>query len=168
MRMIAHCPPVRKRNRPANLTDHRGSSLNSEMDAQPAPKPAHNPWLLPVLFAPVFMVFLDVFIVNVAAPSLRADLGASDSDLQWVVAAYLLTYALSLITGGRLGDVLGRRRMFMLGIVGFTAASALCAAAPSPSALIVARLLQGFGGAAMWPQVLSIIQVEFSPAERPK
>jgi EmrB/QacA subfamily drug resistance transporter len=133
------------------------------------PRPAHrSPWLLPVLFAPVFMVLLDVFIVNVTAPSLRADLGASDSDLQWVVAAYLLTYALSLITGGRLGDVFGRRRMFKFGIAGFTIASALCAAAPSPSALIVARLLQGFGGAAMWPQVLSIIQVEFSHAERPK
>jgi EmrB/QacA subfamily drug resistance transporter len=129
---------------------------------------ARSPWLLPVLFAPVFMVILDVFIVNVTAPSLRSDLGASDSDLQWVVAAYLLTYALSLITGGRLGDIFGRRRMFKLGIAGFTAASALCAAAPDPTTLIVARLLQGFGGAAMWPQVLSIIQVEFSPAERPK
>jgi EmrB/QacA subfamily drug resistance transporter len=139
------------------------------MDETTTPRPTrHSPWLLPVLFAPVFMVILDIFIVNVTAPSLRTDLGASDSDLQWVVAAYLLTYALSLITGGRLGDVFGRRRMFKLGIAGFTIASALCAAAPSPSALIVARLLQGFGGAAMWPQVLSIIQVEFSPAERPK
>jgi EmrB/QacA subfamily drug resistance transporter len=137
-------------------------------DAQPTPKPAHSPWLLPVLFAPVFMVILDVFIVNVAAPSVRQDLGASDSDLQWVVAAYLLTYAISLITGGRLGDIFGRRRMFKIGIAGFTIASALCAAAPDPTTLIVARLLQGFGGAAMWPQVLSIIQVEFSPAERPK
>jgi EmrB/QacA subfamily drug resistance transporter len=127
-----------------------------------------SPWLLPVLFAPVFMVLLDVFIVNVTAPSLRTDIGASDADLQWVVAAYLLTYALSLITGGRLGDVFGRRRMFKLGIAGFTIASALCAAAPDPTTLIVARLLQGFGGAAMWPQVLSIIQVEFDPAERPK
>jgi EmrB/QacA subfamily drug resistance transporter len=152
-----------------NLTDHRGSSLNSQMDHSPAtPKPAHSPWLLPVLFAPVFMVILDVFIVNVTAPSLKTDLGASDADLQWVVGAYLLTYAISLITGGRLGDIFGRRRLFKLGIAGFTVASALCAAAPSPTALIVARLIQGFGGAAMWPQVLSIIQVEFSPAERPK
>jgi MFS family permease len=127
-----------------------------------------SPFLLPVLFAPVFMVILDVFIVNVTAPSLRADIGASESDLQWVVAAYLLTYAISLITGGRLGDVFGRRRMFKLGIAGFTIASALCAAAPDPTTLIAARLLQGFGGAAMWPQVLSIIQVEFPPAERPK
>jgi EmrB/QacA subfamily drug resistance transporter len=127
-----------------------------------------SPWFLPVLFAPVFMVIADVFIVNVAAPSLRKDIGASDSDLQWVVAAYLLTYALSLITGGRLGDVFGRRRMFKAGVAGFTLASVLCAIAPSPTALIGARLVQGFGGAAMWPQVLSIIQVEFPPAERPK
>ncbi|HEY1238843.1 MAG TPA: MFS transporter [Solirubrobacterales bacterium] len=127
-----------------------------------------SPWFLPVLFAPVFMVIADVFIVNVAAPSLRTDIGASDSDLQWVVAAYLLTYALSMITGGRLGDILGRRRMFKAGVAGFTFASILCALAPNPTALIAARLLQGFGGAAMWPQVLSMIQVEFAPAERPR
>src|SRR5215211_5156668 len=150
------------------LTYRRGEPLNSPMERTEQPPARHSRWLLPVLFAPVFMVILDVFIVNVTAPSLRADLGATDADLQWVVAAYLLTYALSLITGGRLGDVFGRRRMFKAGIVGFTAASALCAAAPDPTTLIVARLLQGFGGAAMWPQVLSIIQVEFSPNERPR
>jgi EmrB/QacA subfamily drug resistance transporter len=125
-------------------------------------------FLFPVLFAPVFMVLLDVFIVNVTAPSLRSDLGASDSQLQWVVAAYLMTYAISLITGGRLGDVVGRRRMFRFGVAGFTAASVLCAAAPSAGALIAARLLQGLGGAAMWPQVLSIIQVELPASERPR
>jgi EmrB/QacA subfamily drug resistance transporter len=127
-----------------------------------------SPLLLPVLFAPFFMVILDVFIVNVTAPSLQADLGASESEVQWVVAAYLLTYAISLITGGRLGDVFGRRRLFRIGVGGFTIASALCAVAPSPTALIVARLLQGFAGAAMWPQVLSIIQVELDPRERPR
>ena len=153
-----------------DLTADPALPLNSGMDeTKTTPRPTHHsPWLLPILFAPVFMVILDVFIVNVTAPSLRTDLGASDSDLQWVVAAYLLTYAISLITGGRLGDVFGRRRMFKLGIAGFTVASVLCAAAPSPGALIAARLIQGFGGAAMWPQVLSIIQVEFSPDERPK
>ena len=150
-----------------DLTFRRRPSLSSQMDRTEEPT-RRSRWLLPVLFAPVFMVILDVFIVNVTAPSLRSELGASDSDLQWVVAAYLLTYAVSLITGGRLGDVVGRRRMFKLGIAGFTAASALCAAAPDPTTLIVARLLQGFGGAAMWPQVLSIIQVEFAPAERPR
>jgi EmrB/QacA subfamily drug resistance transporter len=135
------------------------------------PTTDHNrrsPLLFPVLFAPIFMVILDIFIVNVAAPSLREDLGAGDSDVQWVVAAYVLTYALSLITGGRLGDVIGRRRMFRIGVAGFTAASALCAAAPSTGALIAGRLLQGFAGAAMWPQVLSIIQVELPAGERPR
>jgi EmrB/QacA subfamily drug resistance transporter len=151
-----------------DLTDHGGSPLNSQMNAAEAPPARRSPWFLAVLFAPVFMVIVDIFIVNVTAPSLRADIGASDSDLQWIVAAYLLTYALSLITGGRLGDVFGRRRMFKVGVAAFTLASVLCAAAPDPTTLIIARLLQGFGGAAMWPQVLSIIQVEFSPAERPK
>lgn len=122
--------------------------------------------LTPVLFAPVFMVILDVFIVNVAAPSLRADLHASASQVQWVVAAYLLTYGISLITAGRLGDIFGRRRMFRIGVASFTLSSALCAAAPSASALIAGRLVQGFAGAAMWPQVLSIIQVHFPANER--
>jgi EmrB/QacA subfamily drug resistance transporter len=124
--------------------------------------------LMPVLFAPVFMVILDVFIVNVAAPSLRADLHATASDVQWIVGAYVLTYAISLVTAGRLGDIFGRRRMFRIGVGGFTIASALCAAAPSASALIAGRLLQGFAGAAMWPQVLSIIQVHFAPSQRRK
>lgn len=113
--------------------------------------------LMPVLFAPVFMVILDVFIVNVAAPSLREDLHATASEVQWVVAAYLLTYGISLITAGRLGDIFGRRRMFKIGVAGFTIASVLCAAAPSASALIVGRLVQGLAGAAMWPQVLSTV-----------
>ncbi|MFZ2051010.1 MAG: MFS transporter [Solirubrobacteraceae bacterium] len=124
--------------------------------------------LMPVLFAPVFMVILDVFIVNVAAPSLRTDLHATASEVQWVVGAYVLTYAISLVTAGRLGDIFGRRRMFRIGVAGFTLASALCAAAPSASTLIAGRLLQGFAGAAMWPQVLSIIQVHFAPSQRRK
>jgi EmrB/QacA subfamily drug resistance transporter len=124
--------------------------------------------LLPVLFVAVLMVILDVFIVMVAAPSMSADLHASASEIQWVVAAYLLAYAMTLITGGRLGDIVGRRRMLRVGLVLFTAASALCAAAPTPNALIAARVLQGLGSAAMWPQVLSIVQVEFAPAERPR
>jgi MFS family permease len=124
--------------------------------------------LLPVLFVAVFMVILDVFIVVVAAPSMSAELHASASEIQWVVAAYLLAYAMTLITGARLGDIVGRRRMLRVGLVLFSAASALCAAAPTPTALIVARVVQGLGSAAMWPQVLSIVQVEFAPAERPR
>jgi EmrB/QacA subfamily drug resistance transporter len=136
------------------------------MDTRTPPK--RSGLMLAVLFAPIFMVIVDIFIVNVTAPSLQADLGASQTQVQWVVAAYLLSYAISLITGGRLGDVFGRRRLFRIGVAGFTIASALCAAAPTPTALIGARLLQGFAGAAMWPQVLSIIQVEFSAEERPR
>jgi len=124
--------------------------------------------VLATLFAPIFMVILDVFIVNVAAPSLRTELHASAGEVQWVVAAYVLTYAVSLITGGRLGDLYGRRRVFRVGVAAFTVTSALCAAAPSPTVLVLARLLQGVGGALMWPQVLAIIQVEFAPAERPR
>jgi MFS family permease len=124
--------------------------------------------LLPVLFVAVFMVILDVFIVVVAAPSMSAELHASASEIQWVVAAYLLAYAMTVITGARLGDIVGRRRMLRVGLVLFSAASALCAAAPTPTALIVARVVQGLGSAAMWPQVLSIVQVEFAPAERPR
>jgi MFS family permease len=127
---------------------------------------ARSPLLLPVLFAPAFMVILDVFIVNVAAPSLRADLGASESAIQLIVVAYVLSYAIWLITGGRLGDLFGRLRMFQIGVAGFTAASILCAAAPTPTVLIVGRFLQGMGGALMYPQMLSIIQVEYPPAER--
>jgi EmrB/QacA subfamily drug resistance transporter len=123
--------------------------------------------LLPVLFTGTFMVLLDIFVTNVAAPSIRTELGASEGDVQWVVAGYLVAYAVSLITGGRLGDVFGRRRMFRIGLVVFTAASALCAAAPSPSALIAARVIQGLGGAMVWPQVLSVIQVEYDLLERP-
>ncbi|HEY0318433.1 MAG TPA: MFS transporter [Solirubrobacterales bacterium] len=125
-----------------------------------------SPLLLPVLFAPAFMVILDVFIINVTVPLLRQDLGASESAIQLVVVAYVLTFAISLITAGRLGDLLGRRRMFRLGVTGFTVASLICAAAATPEMLIAGRVLQGLGGAAMLPQMLSIIQVEYPPRER--
>jgi EmrB/QacA subfamily drug resistance transporter len=114
------------------------------------------------------MYILDVFIVYVAAPSLQADLGASESDVQWVVGGYVLAFAVALITGGRLGDIAGRRRLFRVGLVGFTLASALCAVAPSAGTLIAARVVQGLAAALFWPQVLSVIQVEFAPQERPR
>ncbi|HEY2636185.1 MAG TPA: MFS transporter, partial [Solirubrobacteraceae bacterium] len=128
----------------------------------------HPRLLLPVLFIGIFMIILDVFIVMVAAPSLRSDLGASETEVQWVVAAYLVAYAMTLITAGRLGDIVGRRRMLRCGFALFTLASGLCALAPSPTALIAARVVQGLGSAAMWPQVLSIVQVEYTPEERPR
>ncbi len=129
----------------------------------------HRRWLaLAVVLAGAFVVYLDIFIVNVAIPSLRHDLGAGEAQAQWVLAAYQLAYAVALVSGGRVGDAIGRRRAFLLGIGGFTLASALCGAAPSAEALIAARALQGLAAALLFPQVLSIIQVTFPPAERPR
>lgn len=116
----------------------------------------------------MFMAILDVFIVNVASPSIQSDLHAPPAAIQWIVAGYVLAYAVTLITGGRIGDAIGRRRAFRLGMALFTAASAACCAAPTSTTLIAARVAQGLGAALMQPQVLSIIQVEFAAHERPR
>jgi EmrB/QacA subfamily drug resistance transporter len=121
---------------------------------------------LPVLMAGTFMIVLDFFIVNVALPSIQADLGASASAIEWVVAGYALTFATFLITGARLGDRIGRRRTFCLGLLLFTLASAICGLAPDPDVLIAARLVQGVAGALISPQVLAIVGVEYQGAER--
>jgi MFS family permease len=124
-----------------------------------------HPWAaLPVLMCGTFMFVLDFFIVNLALPSLRVDLHASASSIEWVVAGYGLTLASFLITAGRLGDQLGRRRMFSAGLALFTLTSAACGVAPSAGALVGARLAQGFAAALMAPSVLSIIG-ELSVAE---
>jgi EmrB/QacA subfamily drug resistance transporter len=121
-----------------------------------------TPWAaLPVLLVGAFMVVLDFFIVNVALPSIATDLDASDSALEWVVAGYGLTFAAFLITAGRLGDDLGRRRVYVIGLALFTAASAACGLAPSPATLVAARIAQGIAGAVVMPQVLAIIGVTY-------
>src|SRR5580692_889544 len=126
-------------------------------------------WLtLVILLAAAFMNLLDVSIVNIAIPSIQRDLHASYADVQWALAGYTLAYALVLITGGRLGDTFGRKRLFLIGVIGFTIMSALCGAAQSPGMLIAARVVQGAMGAIMVPQVLAVIQVIFPPAERIK
>jgi EmrB/QacA subfamily drug resistance transporter len=114
-----------------------------------------------VLMAGTFVFVLDFFIVNVAIPSTQAELGASDSQIQLVVATYAIAIASLLILGGRLGDLFGRRRLFMAGLALFTASSALCGAAPGIDLLLVGRVLQGIGAALFAPQVLSIIGVTF-------
>lgn len=125
-----------------------------------------NHWTaLPVLLAGAFMVVLDFFIVNVALPSIASDLGAGESSLEWIVAGYGLTFAAFLITAGRLGDELGRRRVYAIGLALFTAASAACGLAPSPATLVLARVVQGVAAAAVMPQVLSIIGVTYRDAE---
>ncbi len=118
-------------------------------------------YALALLCGAFFMVILDAAIVTVALPSIQSDLGFSAESLQWVVSAYALTFAGLLLLGGRAADLLGRRRVFMFGIVIFTGASLLCGLSWSPDALIGARALQGVGAAIMTPTALSIIMTTF-------
>src|ERR1051325_2651652 len=122
---------------------------------------------LPVLLTGAFLPPLDFFIVNVALPSIRGALHASAAQTQFVISAYAAIYAVCLITGGRLGDLFGRRRLFLLGIAGFVMASLLCGLAWSADALLAGRLLQGLAAAALAPQVLASIRVMFPSAEQP-
>jgi MFS family permease len=119
-----------------------------------------------ILLAGQAMATMDASILIVASPSLRADLHTSDAQLQLVVAMYTIAFAAFVVTGARLGDVIGRRRAFVLGLAGFTCASLAGGLAPTPAALIVARAFQGVAGALMTPQVLSIIQQRFEGETR--
>ena len=122
-------------------------------------------WLgLMVMLAGAFMAIMDVFIVNIALPSIREDLHASIAEVEFVVAGYTLTYAIALVTGGRMGDRFGHRRMLIVGLAAFAAASALCGIAPTPRLLVAARLLQGLTAAIMFPQVLSLMRIAFTDA----
>ncbi|PAY06196.1 MFS transporter [Bradyrhizobium sp. UFLA03-84] len=124
-------------------------------------------WLaLPVLLTGAFLPILDFNVVNLALPAIRANLGATASEMQFVISAYAATYAVFLITGGRLGDLLGRRRMFLTGVAGFTVASVLCGIAWSPTVLVAGRILQGLTATVMAPQVLASIRVLFPAAEQ--
>ncbi|MFE9218617.1 MFS transporter [Streptomyces lavendulae] len=126
-------------------------------------------WLaLAIVMTAAFMDLVDVTIVNIAIPSMRQDFGASTSAIQWITAGYALAFAAGLITGGRLGDIYGRKRLFLIGVAGFTAASLLCGIAADPSMLVASRILQGAMAAMMVPQVLAIIHVTFPPHERGK
>jgi EmrB/QacA subfamily drug resistance transporter len=123
-------------------------------------------WTLAAMCFALFMIMLDNTVVNVALPSIQDDLGASLSSLEWTVNAYTLSFAVLLVTGGRLGDIFGRRRMFLGGIVVFAFSSALIGLAPSQELLVAGRALQGIGAAFMMPGTLSIISNTFPPAER--
>jgi EmrB/QacA subfamily drug resistance transporter len=126
-------------------------------------------WLiLFIVLAVECMDLLDGTIVNVAAPSIRADLGSSTTALQWIVGGYALAMAVGLVVGGRLGDLYGPRRLFVLGTVGFTVCSLLCGLAPSSGALVVLRLAQGLAAALMIPQGFGIIRAAFPTEELPK
>jgi len=122
--------------------------------------------MLALLLAGQFMALLDVTIVNVAMPTIGRSLHASGAELQLVVAGYTVSYAMLLITGARLGDLRGRRTLFLLGLAVFTLASALCGFAPTIAVLIVARFVQGAGAAATMPQIMSVIQARFTGRDR--
>jgi MFS family permease len=119
-------------------------------------------WLLPIILLGNVLNVFDTFVVNVALPTLSQTLHANSADLELVVAGYSVAYACLLVTGGRLGDTYGRRRLYLIGMTGFVAASAACGTAPTATILIVARLVQGATAALVVPQVLAIIQVTYT------
>ncbi len=126
-----------------------------------------NKWIaLAVILVGPFLGVIDFFIANIGVPSIRTSLGASFSEIELVIAGYGLTYAVCLITGGRLGDIYGRKMTFIVGMAGFTLTSAFCGLAPTAGWLIFWRLIQGCAAAAMFPQALSFIQVNFSDSAK--
>src|ERR687896_2499096 len=129
-----------------------------------------NPWVVLVLVCLAqFMVILDATIVNVALPSIRTDLQMSEANLQWIVNAYTLLFGGFRLLGGRAGDLIGRKRIFLAGVVLFTLASLVCGLAQSEEWLIVARGIQGLGAAFVSPAALSIVTTTFAEgAERTK
>src|SRR5712692_7671350 len=123
-------------------------------------------WTLVAVAMGLFMIMLDNTVVNVALPSIQQDLGIGISELEWVVNAYALTFGVLLLTGGKLADLVGRRAIFIAGLVVFTGASLWCGLAGGAGSLIAARTVQGVGAALMNPATLSIITATFPPRQR--
>ena len=150
--------------------ERRSNSASASTTAKP-PEPYRWRWaVLAVVLAAEVMDLLDATVIAVAGPSIRADLiGARTTGgtafLQWLAAGYTLAFAVGLVTGGRLGDIFGRRRMFLAGAAGFTLMSLLCAVAPGPAWLVAFRILQGLAGAVLIPQGLGLIKAAFPPAQ---
>lgn len=141
----------------------------STMEAAPVGA-GRSDWRRTLAFATVLTAFVveiaDATIVNTALPQIRQGLGAGDIAMQWIAAAYFLGLGSLLLIGGRLGDIFGYRRMFMAGVAAFVVASCLCGLSRTPDELVVARLIQGAAGALMAPQIMSIVQLLYSPLER--
>lgn len=184
---VVPSPPIdwiRQRNDPPLPLPPKGHAVSHVSRPEPLAPPAVPPvstvptedttdvmdarraLALGVVLAAQFMAIFDQFVVNVALATIQRDLGATLADIQFVVAGYALAYAVLLVTGGRLGDLFGRKRLFLAGVAGFTVASALCGAATSPGALVAFRLLQGLAAAIMTPQVLAILQTTFTGRAR--
>src|SRR5271168_3086286 len=138
---------------------------SAALDAGDALDP-HRWAALAILLTGAFLAPLDFFIVNVAVPSITTGLGARAADVQLVISGYAVVYAVFLITGGRLGDIFGRKSTFLAGLAGFALASAFCGLAWSPLTLVLARLLQAFAAAAMAPQALASVHALFPAHER--
>src|SRR5215211_4693145 len=163
-------PGSRPRGDPANLAAAQAASGPIPGEAPSGDglsfNSARGHWVLAVTVLGSGMAFLDGTVVNVALPDIGRDLDASTSALQWILNGYLLTLASLILLGGSLGDRHGRRRIFMVGAGLFTAASLLCAIAPNAELLVIARLLQGIGGALLTPGSLAMIEASFRPADR--
>lgn len=143
-----------------SLSPHRDGGTATELSAR------QKSLAFFTLLAALALEIIDLTIVNTVLPAIEHDLGAGSAQSQWVIAAYSLSFAVLLMLGGRLGDLFGGRRMFLLGVGGFTASSLLCGLAATPDHLIAARALQGMTGAMMAPQVMTMIQLLYDPVER--
>jgi EmrB/QacA subfamily drug resistance transporter len=148
------------------MTTSTSSSTTAGGGVQAAAAPAPHWAVLPIILVGVFLSGLDFFIVNVAIPSMQADLHATEAQIQLIVASYALMYGVGMITGGRLGDLYGRRRMFALAMTVFTLASAACGIAPNPGFLLAFRIVQGAAAALMAPQVLGILTTTYEGPAR--
>jgi EmrB/QacA subfamily drug resistance transporter len=148
------------------LSSQGGTTMTITQDTQTAEKSPKKVFLLVALA--VFLGSLDLFIVNIAFPTIHADFaGSSVSDVSWILNAYAIVFAALLVPAGKIGDIIGRRRVFTAGLVAFGLGSALCAAAPSLTLLIAARILQAAGAAAVTPTSLGLLLPVFAPERRP-
>ncbi|AKU15491.1 DHA2 family efflux MFS transporter permease subunit [Luteipulveratus mongoliensis] len=145
------------------------TTMTAESEASP-PRSAHRyRWLvLAVILVADVMDLVDATVLNLAIPSIQTDLHISGSSAQWLLAAYTMTFAIGLVTSARIGDVLGRRELFLIGMAGFTVVSLACALAPGAGWLIALRALQGLFGAVMIPQGLALVKAAFPPEELAK
>ncbi|MFL6062629.1 MAG: MFS transporter [Marmoricola sp.] len=147
---------------------HDASAAASTAAARPAAGYRYRWMVLVVVMVADVMDLLDATIANLAGPSIRQDIGGGETTLQWVLAAYTLTFAVGLITSARAGDLFGRRPLFVIGMVGFTVASLACGLAPTATLLIAARVAQGFFGAVMIPQGFAMVKSSFAEADLQK
>jgi MFS family permease len=162
---------VGRRIRPARQGKVSASTANAASTARAAPGGDRYPrrWLAAVvMIGAAMMDLIDITVVNVALPTIRSDLGASGTQLEWVVSAYMLAFAATLIVAGSFGDLLGRKRIFCGGIAVFGLASLAAGLAQTPAELIAARVVQGAAAAAMIPQLLGTFRAMFSGEERGK